>query len=123
MKKLSLLQIFFEDIFRKIEDKEDNGKTFIAQTSVVYPRQDFTFSGQNHNIHALHPITQQKAEKGSPKEGPLSNLPFELPLVESSHNDLFVKNVLCDKLSEASLNILMGMAEQGVLLMAMQRTS
>ena len=61
MKKLSLLQIFFEDIFRKTEDEEDNGKTFIAQTSVVYPRQDFTFSGQNHNIHALHPVTQQKA--------------------------------------------------------------
>ena len=61
--------------------------------------------------------------KGSAEEGPLSNLPFVLPLVESSHNDLFVKNVLCEKLSEASLNILMGMAEQGVLLMAMQRTS
>ena len=55
MKKLSLLQIFFERIFRKIEDEDDNGKTFIAQTSVVYPRQDFTFSGQNRNIHALHP--------------------------------------------------------------------
>ena len=69
-----------------------------------------------------HPAESCAVAKGSPKEGPLSNLPFVLPLVEVGHNDLFVKNVLCDKLSKASLNILMGMAEQGVLLMAMLRT-